>query len=136
MTSLSDGRSCELLRLFSDPEAARLYLEEHRWLGQPFCPYCGSHSRITKRKGNRSGYYLCRDCSKEFTVRVGTIFGRSHVPLHKWLHAMYFLVTKKKRVSSLWLAREIGVTQKTAWSMLNRLREACAGDIRWLRLCR
>lgn len=134
MALLSSGSSLQLARLFSDSDAARSYLEEHRWLGRPFCPHCGSYDRITKRKGSRLGYYLCRCCSKEFTVRVGTILWRSHVPLHKWLHAMYFIATRRKRISSLWLAKEIGVTQKTAWSMLNRLRKACGNDTKNLAL--
>ena len=74
------------------------------------------------------GYYRCRDCGGEFTVRTGTIFERSHVPLHKWVYAMYQLVTARKGVSSLQLSKEIGVTQKTAWFMLGRLREACGDD--------
>jgi ISXO2-like transposase domain len=63
----------------------------------------------------------------DFTIRTGTIFERSHVPLHKWLYAMYLLVTARKGISSLQLAKEIGVTQKSAWFMLHRLREACGG---------
>ena len=78
--------------------------------------------------GKRIGYYRCRDYNDEFTVRTGTIFERSHVPLHKWVYAMYLLVTARKGVSSLQLSKEIGVTQKTAWFMLGRLREACGGD--------
>ena len=61
----------------------------------------------------------------DFTIRTGTIFERSHIPLHKWLYAMYLLVTARKGISSLQLAKEIGVTQKSAWFMLQRLREAC-----------
>jgi len=64
-----------------------------------------------------------------FTVRTGTIFERSHVPLHKWIYAMYLLVTSRKGISSLQLSKEIGVTQKSAWFMLQRLREACGSDI-------
>ena len=62
-------------------------------------------------------------------MRTGTIFERSHVPLHKWVYAMYLLVTARKGISSLQLAKEIGVTQKTAWFMLHRLREACGADL-------
>jgi transposase-like protein len=63
----------------------------------------------------------------DFTVRTATIFERSHVPLHKWVYAMYLVVTARKGISSMQMAKEIGVTQKTAWFMLGRLREACAG---------
>ena len=82
--------------------------------------------RITPRKG---GYYRCNACQLDFTVRTGTIFERSHVPLHKWVYAMYLLVTARKGISRLQLAKEIGVTQKTAWFVLGRLREACGGEI-------
>lgn len=80
------------------------------------------------------GYYRCNACNKfTFTVRTGTIFERSHVPLHKWIYAMYLVVTARKGISSLQLAKEIGVTQKSAWFMLHRLREACGKDIDKLR---
>lgn len=62
-------------------------------------------------------------------MRTGTIFERSHVPLHKWIYAMYLLVTARKGISSLQLAKEIGITQKSAWFVLHRLREACGGDL-------
>jgi transposase-like protein len=75
-----------------------------------------------------AGWYHCGACRKKFTVRVGTIFERSHIPLHKWLYAMYLLVTARKGISSMQLAKEIGVTQKTAWFLLGRIREACGND--------
>ena len=116
----------ELFQRFPDAESARVYLEDRRWHGSPVCPLCGATEQIGARRGKRRGYYRCHDCAGEFTVRTGTIFERSHVPLHKWVYAMYLLVTARKGVSSLQLAKEIGVTQKTAWFMLQRLREACA----------
>lgn len=79
------------------------------------------------------GYYRCRDCGEEFTVRTKSIFERSHVPLHKWVYAMYIVVTARKGISSLQLSKEVGVTQKTAWFMLGRLRDACGDDIEKLR---
>ena len=118
----------ELFEMIPDSEAARLYLEDRRWGGEPACPLCGAFENISARTGKRIGYYRCRDCGGEFTVRTGTIFERSHVPLHKWVYAMYLLVTARKGVSSLQLSKEIGVTQKTAWFMLGRLREACGDD--------
>ena len=118
----------ELFDMIPDAEAARLYLEERRWHGSPSCPLCGAVENITPRGGRRIGYYRCHDCAGEFTVRTGTIFERSHVPLNKWVYAMYLVVTARKGVSSLQLSKEIGVTQKTAWFMLGRLREACGGD--------
>ena len=118
----------DLFQRFPDAESARVYLEERRWHGTPACPLCGAFERITARRGKRRGYYRCHDCAGEFTVRTGTIFERSHVPLHKWVYAMYLLVTARKGVSSPQLSKEIGVTQKTAWFMLGRLREACGED--------
>jgi transposase-like protein len=114
----------ELFKLIPDAEAARLYLEARLWPNGPVCPSCITSQRITTRKG---GYYRCNQCKLDFTVRTATIFERSHVPLHKWVYAMYLVVTARKGISSMQIAKEIGVTQKTAWFMLGRLREACAG---------
>lgn len=115
----------QLFSLFPDQEAARLYFEGRLWPNGVVCPVCRLGERITTRKG---GYYRCNACKEDFTVRTGTIFERSHVPLHKWLYAMYMLVTARKGVSSLQLSKQIGVTQKTAWFVLHRLREACGND--------
>jgi transposase-like protein len=112
----------QLFQMIPDAETARVYLESRLWPDGPCCPVCASGERITVRKG---GYYRCNACREDFTVRTGTIFERSHVPLHKWVYAMYLLVTARKGISSMQLAKEIGVTQKTAWFMLHRLREAC-----------
>jgi transposase-like protein len=115
----------KLFEIFPTEEAAREYLEGRLWPNGPVCPECKSGERITTRKG---GYYRCNACKMDFTVRTGTIFERSHVPLHKWVYAMYLLVTARKGISSMQLAKEIGVTQKTAWFILSRLREACGSD--------
>lgn len=115
----------QLFQLFPDAESARLYIEGRRWPNGPVCPVCGTSDRITTRKG---GYYRCNQCKEDFTVRTGTIFGRSHIPLHKWIYAMYLLMTARKGISSMQLAKEIGITQKSAWFMLGRLREACGDD--------
>ncbi len=125
---MNDNVTISTFRLYPDAEAARLYFEKRRWHGHPVCPHCGCDGNIFARKGKRRGYYRCRDCGDEFTVRTGTIFERSHVPLHKWVYAMYLVVTAHKGISSLQLSKEIGVTQKTAWFMLGRLREACGSD--------
>jgi transposase-like protein len=115
----------QLFAMFPDQETARVYLEGRLWPSGPRCPVCGLGERITARKG---GFYRCNQCREDFTVRTGTIFERSHVPLHKWVYAMYLLVTARKGISSMQLAKEIGVTQKSAWFMLHRLREACGSD--------
>jgi len=120
----------KLFDIFPDEEAARVYLESRLWPDGVRCPQCKSGERITVRKG---GYYRCNACKWDFTVRTGTIFERSHVPLHKWIYAMYLLVTARKGISSMQLAKEIGVTQKSAWFMLGRLREACGSEIEKLR---
>jgi len=115
----------KLFEMFPNEEAAREYLEDRLWPNGATCAECKSSDRITKRKG---GYYRCNACKVDFTVRTGTIFERSHVPLHKWVYAMYLLVTSRKGISSMQLAKEIGITQKSAWFVLGRLREACGGD--------
>jgi transposase-like protein len=120
----------QLFEMFPDQETARVYLESRLWPKGPRCPSCGIGDRITTRKG---GYYRCNQCKTDFTVRTGTIFERSHVPLHKWIYAMYLVVTARKGISSMQLAKEIGVTQKTAWFVLGRLREACGDKLDKLR---
>lgn len=120
----------ELFKMFPDQDSARKYLEGRLWPNGARCPSCEAGERITTRKG---GYYRCNACKLDFTVRTGTIFERSHVPLHKWLYAMYLLVTSRKGISSLQLSKEIGITQKSAWFVLQRLREACGKDITMLR---
>jgi transposase-like protein len=117
----------QLFEMFPTAESARLYLESRLWPDGPFCPECKGRERIGKQP--KVGFYRCNACALDFTIRTGTIFERSHIPLHKWLYAMYLLVTARKGISSLQLAKEIGVTQKSAWFMLQRLREACgSGD--------
>src|SRR5689334_20938720 len=114
-----------LFKMFPDQESASVYLESRLWPEGAHCPVCGIRERVTARK---EGYYRCNQCREDFTVRTGTIFERSHVPLHKWLYAMYLLVTSRKGISSLQLSKEIGITQKSAWFLLQRLREACGSD--------
>ncbi len=115
----------QLFEMYPDQESARVYLEARLWPNGPTCPDCGASDRITVRK---LGYYRCNPCKLDFTVRTGTVMERSHVPLHKWLYAMYLVVTSRKGISSMQLAKEIGITQKSAWFVLGRLREACGGS--------
>jgi transposase-like protein len=116
--------------MIPDQEAARRYLEGRLWPDGPKCSVCGLGERITARK---DGFYRCNQCKEDFTVRTGTIFERSHIPLHKWVYAMYLEVTARKGISSLQLSKEIGITQKSAWFMLHRLREACGSSVEKLR---
>lgn len=120
----------QLFEAFPDEPSARSYLESRLWPDGVRCPECKSRERITTRK---DGYYRCNACKFDFTVRTGTVFERSHVPLHKWLYAMYLLVTARKGISSLQLSKEIGITQKSAWFVLHRLREAVGKDLDKLR---
>jgi transposase-like protein len=126
---MKDNVTISLLQLFSvfpDQETARKYLESRLWPNGPKCPVCKSGERITVRKG---GYYRCNACAEDFTVRTGTIFERSHIQLHKWLYAMYLMVTARKGISSMQISKELSITQKSAWFMLHRLREACGKEL-------
>jgi transposase-like protein len=116
----------QLFKMFPDQEAGRKYFEARLWPNGVKCPHCANMDRITPRK---DGFYRCNACKKDFTVRTGTIFERSHVELNKWIYAMYLLVTSRKGISSLQLSKEIGITQKSAWFLLQRLREACGNDL-------
>ena len=112
---------------FPDKEVARKHFERLRWGKSPYCPFCSQTERVQIRK--RIGYYRCGDCKKDFTVRTGTIFEKSNIPLHKWFYTIYLLMTARKSVSGLQLSKEVGVTQKTAWFMGHRIRSACGNDL-------
>lgn len=109
----------------------RQYLEDVRWGGDPICPHCGSiskyHYRLTKN-GKFEGLYKCKDCRKRFTVRIGTMFEDSNLPLKKWFYAIYIFLSHKKGISSVQLAKDIQVTLKTAWFMLSRIRRNMKDD--------
>jgi transposase-like protein len=111
---------------FQNEEAAYEYVEAVVWPEGPVCPHCGSHERISKMNGKstRIGTYKCYVCRKPFTVKIGTIFEDSHVPLRLWLQAIYLMSASKKGISSNQLHRTLGVTLKTAWFMSHRIREA------------
>ena len=112
-------------------EDCRVYLESMRWNGKPICPHCGSisehHYKLTQN-GEFKGLYKCRDCRKRFTVRQGTMFEGSNLPLKKWFYAIYLFLSHKRGISSCQLAKDIGVTQKTAWFMLHRIRHNVRDD--------
>jgi transposase-like protein len=118
----------ELAKHFSNEDAARDLLERMRWQGHPTCPHCGGLEpyTLTPKAGSktRKGLYKCRACRKQFTVTVGTIFEDSHVPISKWLLALHLLCASKKGVSAHQIHRMLGVTYKTAWFMMHRLRYA------------
>ena len=116
---------------FHDEQAALDHLESIVWPDGPTCPHCGAVDRINKLTGVedkksrvRIGLWKCYHCRKQFTVRVGTLFERSHVPLCKWFQACYLMCSSKKGVSSHQLHRTLEVTYKTAWFMAHRIRMA------------
>ena len=111
---------------FKTAAAARKHLEAVRWPDGPVCPHCGGMERASriKSKKARPGVWFCGDCRRQFTVTVGTLFERSHVPLHKWLLAVHLMSASKKGISAHQLHRTLGVTYKTAWFMAHRIREA------------
>lgn len=122
-----------LPRFYTDENAARRHLEGLLWPNGPVCPHCGNADadRIVKLKGKstRPGVHKCNECRKPFSVTVGTVFERSHIPLHKWVYASHLLTASKKGISSLQLSRMLGITYKSAWFMAHRIREAMKDDV-------
>ena len=116
----------EFFQRYPNGDTARKHFESIRLGGKPYCPFCDEVDRIQKRK--RIGYYRCLSCKKDFTVRTGTIFARSNVPMHKWFYGIYLVMVACEGLSSLRLSKELGITQKSAWFMAQRIREACSGD--------
>ena len=113
-------------KVLQNEAAAIAWVEARVWPQGPICPHCGGFDRIGKMggKATRIGLYKCYQCRKQFTVKVGTVFEDSHVPMNLWLQAMYLLCSSKKGISSNQLSRTLGVTLKTAWFMSHRIREA------------
>jgi transposase-like protein len=119
--------TCDLTNpIFKTEEAAIAHMEHDRWPNGVTCPLCGA-DRPKKMAGQtQAGMFLCPDCRGKFTVRTGTIFERSHIPLHKWLMATHLMAASKKGVSAHQLHRMLGITYKSAWFMAHRIREAMA----------
>jgi transposase-like protein len=109
--------------IFKDATKARVYLENLLWADGRACGYCGAVDESTELPA-RPGYYQCNACRKQFTVQVGTVFERSHIPLNKWLLAAFLLCASKKGISAHQMHRMLGITYKSAWFMMHRLREA------------
>jgi transposase-like protein len=111
---------------FHNEKAAYAYVEARVWPQGPICPHCGGVDRIGLMggKSTRIGAYKCYQCRKPFTVKVGTIFEASHVPLRHWLQAMFLMASSKKGISANQLHRTLGCTLKTAWFLAHRIREA------------
>jgi transposase-like protein len=112
--------------IFTDEEAARKHFEAIRWPNGPVCPHCGlvDDARQFKGEAHRPGVYKCHGCQKQFTATVGTLYERSHIPLHKWLLATHLMSASKKGMSALQLMRMLGFgSYRTAWFMAHRIRE-------------
>jgi transposase-like protein len=120
--------------IYTDAEKAREHLEAIQWPHGPSCPHCGNidPTRIVKLQGKstRPGVYKCNECRLPFSVTVGTVFERSHIPLNKWVLASHLLAASKKGISAHQLHRMLGVTYKTAWFMAHRIREAMKEDVK------
>jgi transposase-like protein len=112
--------------IFTDETKAREHFEAIRWPDGPYCPHCGETEKVYRLNGksHREGLLHCNGCNEAFTVTVGTVMERSHVPLHKWALAFRLLCSGKKGFSAHQLHRTLGVTYKTAWFMAHRIREA------------
>jgi len=113
-----------------DENAAFAYVEAKLWPNGATCPHCGVIGEASRSQGKttRAGLWNCRACRKPFTVRMGTIFESSHVPLHIWLQAIYLICSSKKGISTRQLQRTLGGSMKTAWFLGMRIREAMADD--------
>ena len=112
----------EFYKRFPNEETCGEFIEQERWNGSPVCTHCG-HKKAYRVKGTMG--YKCASCRKRFSVRHGTIMEGSKLPLQTWLLAIYMMTTARKGISSVQFAKELGVTQKTAWFLANRIREAC-----------
>lgn len=111
---------------FANEEAAIAYVENRLWPNGPVCPHCGVIGEAGKSKGKttRPGLWNCRACRKPFTVKIGTVFEASHIPLHIWLQTIYLFCSSKKGYATRQLQRTLGCSMKTAWFLGHRVREA------------
>lgn len=116
--------------VFHDEAKAREFLETQRWPNGPVCPFCGGKKEVVRLAGSAAekGLVHCRPCRKKFTVTVGTVMERSHVPLTKWLVTFRLMAASKKGVSAHQVHRMLGLTYKTAWFLCHRVREAMGLD--------
>ena len=123
----------ELFRIFPDDDTAREWLEKQRWGNEPWCPHCGSFN--VRYNNHPSMPWRCaeRECRKRFSVRTGTPMQRSNLGHQTWVLAIYLVITSLKSVSSMKLHRDLDITQKTAWHLAHRIREAfgCNSDDRF-----
>ena len=120
---------------FNDEAAAFAYVERKLWPNGPVCPHCGNtdSKRLRKMEGKttRLGLYACYECDGQFTVRQGTIFESSHLPLHLWLQVIHLMCASKKGVSTRQIQRMLSCSMKTAWFLTHRIREAMKDSSLW-----
>ena len=112
----------DFMKRFPDEKAAREYVESGRWPCGVRCSHCGHDVVYKIREGK---LYTCQACRKQFTIRTGTVMEDSKLPIRTWLYAMYLVSTSRKGISSIQLAKELGITQKSAWHVLGRIRVSC-----------
>ena len=117
--------SFQFHKMFPDEAAAVAWYEQTRWGGQRACPHCGSVNTVCCTKPQP---YRCRDCRKFFSARTGTVMQSSHIPVRKWLYAMYLMSVSKKGLSSLQLSRELGIAKEAAWRLAHKIREGWNQD--------
>lgn len=112
----------EFFKMFPDEESARIYFEKRRWIHGRYCPHCGSVDTV-EVKNHKPMPYRCKDCRSHFSVRTDCVLEETRLPLQKWLMAMYMMTTARKGIPSTQMAKELGITQKSAWFLAQRIRE-------------
>jgi transposase-like protein len=133
-----------LAQEYADEDKARGLLESLYWPNGPVCPHCKNTgtaakgvvaltSKATSKRPGRKGLYFCGSCRKQFSVTVGTVFEGSHIPISKWLMAMFIICSSKKSISANQLHRMLKITYKTSWFMLHRIRHAMSPEIAMLK---
>lgn len=112
----------EFIKMIPDEEVARNYFESKRWGDGRYCPHCGSVCTV-ECKNHKPMPYRCKDCRRHFSVRTGSVLAESKIALEKWLMAIYMMTTAREGIPSTQMARELGITHKSAWFLAQRIRE-------------